>query len=76
MIGKNQKKNPIIALKFLYAKKKKYVMPMFQNIIEIIKTSYSFNDSKRRKIALYCSKEITCIFKSNNIKNIVVSFIV
>ena len=41
---------------------------MCQNINQIVKTSYSFNDSKRRRMVLYCCKKITCIIKRNNAK--------
>ena len=33
-----------------------------------MKNKLSFNDSKRRRMVLYCSKKITCIIKRNNAK--------
>ena len=44
-----------IALNLLYAKK--YFLLMFQNI----KISYSFNDCKRRIMALFCSKILSVL---------------
>ena len=41
---------------------------MFQNNSNREKTSYSFNDSKPRRMALYCSKTITCVIKKYNVK--------
>ena len=32
---------------------RKYVLLTFQNITQSVKTSYSINDSKRRRMALY-----------------------
>ena len=53
---KNYEKNNLkIALNVFYAKKEKKIPPMFQNIIQIFKMSYSFDDSKRRRIASSCS---------------------
>ena len=46
---KFEKNNVTIALNVLYVKKKKYVLLVFQNIIQIVEASYSFNDSKWRR---------------------------
>ena len=51
-----------IALNLLYAKK--YFLLMFQNI----KISYSFNDYKRRIMALFCSKNTISIINMNNFR--------
>ena len=34
---------------FCMLKKKKYILLMFQNITQIVKKSYSFNDFKQKK---------------------------
>ena len=52
---------------FCMLKKKKYILLMFQNITEIVKTSYFFNDSKRRKMTLCSSKIIISIIKRNTV---------
>ena len=65
--NKFEKNNVAIALNVLYAKKEKYILLMFQNITQIVKTSYSFNDFKRRKrMALSCSKGTISNIKRNN----------
>ena len=66
---KFEKNNVTIALNFLYAKRNIYILLLFQNITQIVKTSYSFNDFKRRKaMALSWSKEIISIIERNNIE--------
>ena len=55
---------------FCILKNKKHIVLMYQSLIQIVKTSYSFNDSKRRKIALSCSKKtisIINLFLANGI---------
>ena len=52
---------------FCMLEKKEYILRMFRNITQIIKASYSSNDSKWRKMILSCSKKtylqkITVIF--------------
>ena len=48
-----EKNNQLIALNTLFAKKKKYILPTFQTITQIVKSKlFFFNDSKRRRIAL------------------------
>ena len=65
---KFEKDTVTIALSFSYAKKKKYILLMFQNITQTLKKSRSFNNFKRRKMALSCIKKIISIIKRNNIK--------
>ena len=50
---------------FCMPKKKIYILLMFQNIIQIIKTSYSFNDSRWRGIELSCSKNTIGVIRRN-----------
>ena len=52
----------------LVLKRKKYVPLKFQNISQIVETSYSFIDSKLRRVALYCSETTTCIVRRNKDK--------
>ena len=54
---------------FFMLKKKKYVRLMFQNTIQIVKTSYSFNDFKRKKMALSCSKKLSALLRGITSKN-------
>ena len=42
---------------------------MFQSITQIVKNKLFLNDSKRRKMALSCSRRIISIIKRNNIKS-------
>ena len=42
---------------FCMLEKKKYILCMFQNITQIVKASYSSNDSKWRKMTLSCLKK-------------------
>ena len=42
---------------------------MFENIIQIVKTSYSFNDFKRRKMTLSCSKNLSALLRGITSKN-------
>ena len=53
---------------FCMLKKKKNILPIFQNIIQIVKTKLFFNDSKQRRMALSCSKKTISIIKRSNIK--------
>ena len=39
---KIENNNPTIALNVLYAKKKRYILPLFQNIIQIMKSKLFF----------------------------------
>ena len=59
MIGKNLRKiNVTISLNVWCAKKEKNISCLrFLKWLKSWKTSYSFNDSKRRKMALSCSKK-------------------
>ena len=43
---------------FRILKEKKYILLMFQNITQIMKTCYYFNDSKCREMALSYKKKI------------------
>ena len=69
------KNNVTIALNVLYVKNEKHIMLMFQNITQIVKARYSFNDFKLRRITLSCSKKTINIIKKTRI-NIMVIFIV
>ena len=44
---------------FCMLKKKRYILLMFQNITQIVKKSYSFNDFqwREKKMALSCSQK-------------------
>ena len=54
---KIDKSDVTIAVNVLYAKKEKYILLMFQKIIQIVKSKLFFNDFKRGKaMALSCSK--------------------
>ena len=44
---------------FYMLKNKKYMLPTFQNITEIVKISYSLNDSAGRRVALSKNKKQT-----------------
>ena len=65
---KFEKKNVTIALNVLYAKKEK-IYPAFvsKHNSDCEKKSYSFNDFKRRKLALSCSQKTDGTIKRNNI---------
>ena len=65
---KFEKNNVTVALNVLYAKKKKYILLMLQNRTQIVKTSYSFNDSKWRRMAFSGSKKTISNIKKNNKK--------
>ena len=43
------KNNVAIALNILYVRKKKHILLMFQNTIQIMENTHAFNDSKWRK---------------------------
>ena len=53
-------------------KKRKYILPTFQNITQITKNTkqiFFLNDPKQRRILSYCRKNCTtCIIKRNNVK--------
>ena len=53
---------------FCMIKKKNYILPMFQNIVEIVKNS-SFNSFKQRRMILSCNKKTISISKRNNEKH-------
>ena len=57
---KIEKNDVTIALNVLYAKKEKYILLMFQNIIH----------SKRRRMALSCTKKTINIVKTNNFQTL------
>ena len=40
-------------------KKRIYILPRFQNTVQILKTNHSFNDSKWRRMALSSSKKLS-----------------
>ena len=42
---------------FCMLKMRKYILPTFQSKTQIVKKSFSFNDFKRRKMALYYYKK-------------------
>ena len=54
---------------FCILKMRKCILPTFQNITQIVKTIYLFNNSKRRRIALSCRRKIISIIERNNFKN-------
>ena len=65
------KYNVKIAFNVLYDKNKNpaYVLLIFQNITQIVKASYSFNDFKWKKtMALSCSQKTKITIKKNYIK--------
>ena len=66
MIGKNLRKgkNVTTALNVLYAKKEKHILPMFQNITQIVKNKSFF--FKWRKMALPSSQRTISTIKTNN----------
>ena len=43
---------------FYMLKNKKYIMLTFHSIIQIVKNKFSFNDSKRKMMALSCRQEL------------------
>ena len=53
---------------FFMLKNKKYILLMFQNITRMVKTSYSFNDSKSRMMPLSSSKKTISVIKKKNVK--------
>ena len=53
---------------FCMIKKKSYILPMFQNIVEIVKNN-SFNSFKQRRMILSCNKKTISISKRNNEKH-------
>ena len=59
MTGKIEKDNLTIALNNLYAKSEiMYSFLGFKTKLKGRKTSYFFNDSKRRRMAFSCSKKL------------------
>ena len=54
---------------FCMIKKKNYILPMFQNIVEIVKNN-SFNSFKQRRMILSCNKKTISISKRNNEKTL------
>ena len=54
---------------FCMLKKKKYILLMFEVITRIMKKSYSFNDLKRRKMALSCSKKLSALLRGKSSKH-------
>ena len=48
---------------FYILRKKKYVLLMFQNITQIVKSKLSFNDFKWRKVARPCSKKLSPLLR-------------
>ena len=48
---------------FYMLKNKKSIMLTFHTIIQIVKVKFSFNDSKRKMMALYCSIRTTIIIR-------------
>ena len=58
MIGKKIEKNNVrIVLNVLYKKTKNISCLCSKTYLKLCKTSYSFNDSKWRKMALSCRKK-------------------
>ena len=66
---KIEKNNRAIAPNVFTLKEKKCILLMFQNITQIVKTSYSFNDSEWRRMALSCSKKSIRIVRGIKSKN-------
>ena len=50
-------------------KEEKYILPIFQNITQIVKKKFSVNDSKQRKVALYYSKALPDLLRRIMSKN-------
>ena len=48
---------------FCMVKKKIYILSMLQNITEIVKNNYSFNDSERRGQALSNRKKLSALLR-------------
>ena len=67
MTQKNWKKNTFIMEIFILILKR-YILPMFQNTNKACKTTYSFDDFERIRMALYCSNKtmMISIKRSNN----------
>ena len=64
-----EKNNVTVVLNvFCKLKTKNYTLLMFQNKTQSVKNKLFFNDSKRRRIVLSCSKKRICIIKRNNVK--------
>ena len=51
-------------------KMKKYVLPTFQNITQIVKKSNFLNDSRRRRMALFCSKKWPELLRRISLKTV------
>ena len=64
---KLEKKDLIIALNILYAKEEENIYPAYISKYNS-KRENQLNDSKRRRMSLYCRKTITCIIKRNSAK--------
>ena len=65
MIGKGSRK--VITVNVLYAIKEKIYLAYISKQLKLWETNYSFNDSKRKSMALYCTKKSINI-KRNSVK--------
>ena len=57
---KIEKTNLTIAFNVLYAKKRKYILPTFQNITQDVINNFS-HDSKQKRMTLYYSKKLSAL---------------
>ena len=65
---KIEKNSLTITLNVLYGKKKKRILPTFQNKLKAWKTNYSFNDPALSKVALYSSKKLSALLRGMTTK--------
>ena len=52
-----------LLLIFCMLKVRKYILPTFQNMIQIVQNKLFFNDSKRRTLALPCTKKLSALLR-------------
>ena len=52
-----------LLLMFCMLKVTKYVLPTFQNMIQIVQNKLFFNDSKRTRLALPCTKKLSALLR-------------
>ena len=64
----NVKNNPTIALNVFYVKKMNIYPAYISKHPKSWKRNHSFNDFKRRRIALSYSKKVICIVKTNSLE--------
>ena len=63
---------------FCILKMRKCILPTFQNITQIERTIYLFNNSKRRRTALSCRKKLSALLReiTSKIKVIFIAWFV